>query len=534
MAVIFSRRFSSLLLAVILLFTGCRSPQIEQNDITVSVIADGMEQSVKVPIGSIVQYALVATGVKLGDLDRVEPSVFTILSAGTSIKVIRVREEFETQQIIIPYERQDVRNESFPEGESRMIQTGQNGLKEITIRHLYVDGAEVSSATIKEVFQQQPVPEIVMIGIQKQFAPLTIPGILAYIAGGNAWLMDGSTTNRRALVTTGDLDGNVFNLSPDGAWLLFTRKSSKPTDQEINTLWVARTAEKTPELINLKISNIVHFAGFVPGLVNTISYSTVEPRLAPPGWQANNDLYQITFNIGGGTTKPKKIVETNAGGIYGSWGSTYAWSPKGDKLAYVRPDGIGLVDLNTGVLTPLIHITPFNTHRPWAWIPGFAWGADGNTLYLGEHAASDGLISAEESPFFDLYAVSLVNNAIVRLAEKTGMFAYPSISSLLQSETEKSYSVAYLEAIFPEQSETSRYRLVIMDRDGSNRRILFPEEGQPGIEVPQAPIWAPSPRPDGSFFLAIIYQGNLLLIDTTSDHVQSVTGDGLMTNIDWK
>jgi Tol biopolymer transport system component len=90
-----------------------------------------------------------------------------------------------------------------------------------------------------------------------------------------------------------------------------------------------------------------------------------------------------------------------------------------------------------------------------------------------------------------------------------------------------------MEAIFPEQSETSRYRLVIMDRDGSNRRELFPEEGRPGLEV-QTPTWAPSPRPDGSEFLAVIYQGNLWLIDVTTGQAQPVTGDGLMSNIDWK
>jgi hypothetical protein len=520
------------LLACLLFLAACTSPQIGQGDITVSITADGATQPVKVPAGSTVQEALTAIGLKLGELDRLEPPSYTVLSDGAAIKMVRVREEFETQQLVIPYEHQDVRNESLSEGETRLIQSGQNGLKEITIRHLYEDGIQVSSATVKEITLQQPVPEIVMIGVQTPYAPLTIPGKLAYLAGGNAWLMEGSTANRRPLVTTGDLDERIFVLSPDRTWLLFTRKSAKPADQEINTLWVVSTTTETPKPVDTKISNVVHFAGWMPGEANTILYSTVEPRLAPPGWQANNDLYKATFYLAGGTTKPKKLIESNAGGIYGWWGTTYAWSPNSAKLAYARPDGIGFVDEN-GKLIPLLDVTPFNTHGDWAWIPGLAWGADSATLYVVTHAPSGGLASAEESPFFDLRAVSLVNSANVRLVEKAGMFAYPAVSPLLQSGTEKAYSVAYLEAIFPEQSEISRYRLVVVDRDGSNRRVLFPDKGLPGLEV-QTPAWAPGPNPDDGNFLAVIYQGNLCLIDATTGQAQPVTGDGLMSKIDWK
>ena len=62
------------------------------------------------------------------------------------------------------------------------------------------------------------------------------------------------------------------------------------------------------------------------------------------------------------------------------------------------------------------------------------------------------------------------------------MFAYVSVSSVQPSSRERPYEVAYLQAIFPEQSETSRYRVVVMDRDGSNRRTIFPANDAPGLE----------------------------------------------------
>jgi resuscitation-promoting factor RpfB len=522
------------LLTGILFLTACGSPQITQGNITVSITADGATQQVKVAAGSTVGQALTNAGLTPGNLDRVDPPTYTVLSDGAAIKLVRVREEFETKQEVIPYEHQEMQNESLTAGETRLLQEGKNGLKEITIRHVYEDGVEVSNSKISETILEPETPEIIMRGVQASFPPVSIPGKIAYlVTGGNAWLMEGSTVSRRPLVTTGDLDGQIFTLSPDGNWLLFTRKSSKPADEQINTLWVVDTTSADPEPVSLNISNVVHFADWVPDKPTTIVWSTVEPRAAAPGWQANNDIYQARFVPTGGTTKPVKILDANAGGIYGWWGTSFFWAPDGSRLVYARPDGIGFVDLEAGSLRPLLDITPLNTHGDWAWVPGFAWGADSQTVYLVTHGPATGLVSAEESTDFDLSAVSLANSTNVNIAAQVGMFASPSASHLHQNGNEYSYSVAYMEAIFPDQSATSRYRLVVMDRDGSNRRELFPEVGQVGLEV-QMPLWSPAPGPGGDDFIAVIYKGNLWLIDAVTGAAQQVTGDGLILRMDWK
>jgi hypothetical protein len=228
-----------------------------------------------------------------------------------------------------------------------------------------------------------------------------------------------------------------------------------------------------------------------------------------------------------------KVLDASSGGVYGWWGMTFAFSAEG-RLAYARPDGIGLVDLDGKYLKPLLSITPFNTHGDWAWLPSLTWGADGKTLYFISHAPPPSLVSAEDSPFFDIDAVLLENNTTVPIAQQTGMFAYPSVSSLQSSTRERPYQVAYLQAIFPSQSETSRYRVVVMDRDGSNRRTIFPPDDAPGLE-PQTLAWAPDViEGQSGDFLALIYQGNLWLLDSGNGQAYQVTGDGLVTRIDWK
>jgi hypothetical protein len=514
-----------------LIMAACQ-PQILQRDVSITISVDGQALEGKIPAGSTVQEALDSAGVTLGELDRLDPPAYSLLSDGSSIRVTRVREEFETQQAVIPFDHQELRNESLPQGETRLLQSGANGLKEITVRHVYEDDIETSSNVVRVVILQASQPQIIMVGVQSPFSPLAIPGKLAYVAGGNAWIMEGSTANRRPVVTTGDLDGRILSISPSGNWLLFSRKSTQPAGEEINTLWVVNIEEGQQTPIDLEVSNVVHFGSWIPD-TRTVVFSTVEPRQAAPGWQANNDLYTLKFTLNGPLGKPAEIVEANAGGIYGWWGSTYVYSPDGKGLAYTRPDGIGLVDMKEGRLIPLLDITPLQTRSDWAWIPGLAWGLDSATLYVVTHAPAGGLVSAEESPYFDLNAISLANSANVLLDANTGMFAYPTPSPLTESALENGYQVAFLEAVFPEQSDTSRYRLVTMDRDGSNRSVLFPEEGLPGLE-PQIPAWAPQPTAEGAFLLAILYQGNLWMIDTGNGQAYQITGDGLMDKVDWK
>src|SRR6185436_7995606 len=102
-----------LLLAVLLAFSllvSCRSPQVTGEDITITINADGETRNVTVPAGSTVSQALGSAGITVGELDQANPPPYSVLSAGDSIDLTHVEEIFETEEQIIPFERQVVRN----------------------------------------------------------------------------------------------------------------------------------------------------------------------------------------------------------------------------------------------------------------------------------------------------------------------------------------------------------------------------------------------------------------------------------------
>jgi hypothetical protein len=391
---------------------------------------------------------------------------------------------------------------------------------------------------VNSVILKEALPEIRMIGVQTPFAPVKIPGKLYYMRDGNLWVIEESTGSRRAVLTIGDLDGRIFSVSDSGEWALITRRAA--VEGRINNLWAAYLGgdplDEDKRLIDLNVTNVLYFADWAPGSTTKIYFSTVEPRPTAPGWQANNDLHYLTFAGTGWTTKWATVLEPNAGGVYGWWGTAFQWSPDGAQLAYNRPDGVGLVDVKTGEMTPTLEITPLQTYRDWAWAPGLTWGPDGKTLYVVNHAAPGGTVSPEESQNFDLAALLIGSRQALPLVTQTGMFAYPLASSLQDIGGGPDYQIAYLQAQFPERSETSHYRLGIMDRDGSDRRLLFPPEESTGL-TPQVHwgAWSPAALPEsGNYAVAVIYEGNLWLVDAATGRATQVTGDGLTTRVLWR
>ncbi|MCI0521912.1 MAG: G5 domain-containing protein [Chloroflexi bacterium] len=516
-------------LALLALLAACAPPQLTQAVIQVSIVADGQIMPVEIPAGSSVQEALQTAALSLGPLDRVEPEIYTLLTNGAAVRVVRVTEEFSVVQEAISFEQQVLQTDSLPVNQKRLLQEGSNGLKEITYRQVFEDGAEISQQPVKAVIVREPIPEIIMVGIQRPYAPLEIPGRLVYLLSGSAWMMEQNTANRRPLVASGDLDGRILSLSDDGAWLLFTRRSDK--EDEINTLWVAHLASEPVKEIPLGVSDIIHFADWVPGSTAKVIFSTAEFQRGVPGWRANNDLYVLSFSATGWVSnwKSKPVLEANVGGVYGWWGSAFAWSPQADRLAYSRPDGIGLVNYADGAQTSLLQNAPLLTQGDWAWSPGFSWSPDGGALYTVVHNPP------QESQSFDMVAVPAAGGPAIPLARETGMFAYPVASPEGALATgEIGYQVAFLQAAFSNQSQTSPYRLWVLDRDGSNRRELFPQPGQPGLE-PQQVVWSPQPLTDGSGYnIALLYAGNLWLVSPSTGEARQVTGDQQTNRITWK
>lgn len=495
----------------------------------VNIVDGNSEQSIRVTKGTTVQQILSRADITLDNLDRTEPPSYTVINNSITINVIRVKEEFTIKDIEVPFERQTIQNESLLSGETRLLQPGKNGHRQVTYRKLFENGKQISESIFSQTTITNSVPEIVMVGVAKPFNPVTIPGKLAYIVAGNAWLMEGTTGNRFPIVNTGDLDGYVFSISYDGKWLLYSRKMTQKAS-EMNSLWVINLDSGKLTAIDLGISNVVSHANWVPGQANTITYSTVEPISSAPGWQSDNNLFILSFSEGGSVWRNEKIIDTNGGGQYGWWGTDYYWSPDGSTLAFSRPDSIGYVDFATHSLVTTLQVLPYKSHSDWAWVSQLGWSPDSKRFFFSAHIESDGVSDPESSPLFSLASMNETDASVSFISDNWGMFANPSPSPITHYGH---YYLASYRAIDPNLSNSSRYQLILMDRDGSNARVVFPPPGSAGMD-PKRLVWSPDQPVGQPYFLAVIYEKNLWLIDSDSGDYFQITGDGLIDNIDWK
>lgn len=491
---------------VLSLLVAC-APAAQQ--ISISIQVDGETRDLSIPSSSSVRDALAEANIELGDLDRTEPPTYSVLEDGDEVRVIRVIEEFETEQLEQPFISRTLPNEGLPAGEQRLIQNGANGLQEVHYRLLYEDGLLVSRTEVSSAILKQPVEEIIMIGAQSPFSSVPVAGRLAFLSAGNAWVLEGSSGARRPVVVTGDLDGRIFEVSPDGRWLLFSREASLGDD--INELWVASLNAEEPVLVDLSVSNVVHYAGWIPGEDDRVAFSTVEPSINPPGWQANNDLKYVSFTEAGFSER-RVMLNPRKDGFYAWWGMTFAWSPSGGRLAFSRPDGVGTVNLGSNNLNVWSSLPAYQTGSDWAWIPGLAW-LDDDSFYYVRYSVNPSA--------FDLVLADESSEELI--ASDVGMFASP----VVEPDGEQ---VAFLRAFTPSQSDISAYELMVATPAGVSTP-LFPPEGAAGLQ-PQRVAWSPSA--ESGPLIAFVYEGNLWVVNVLTGEAQQLTGDGLVTVVSWR
>ena len=488
----------------------------------VTLIADGQEQWLQITNPDLtVRDLLDATGLDLEQLDRVEPDLYVVVTEGMAIVVTRVSEAFVTEGQILPFGHKTVKSEGVPEGERRLLQAGSNGELEITYRVTLEDDVEVSREEVSRQVLAQPVDETVLVGVQGELTSVPISGTVVYLSGGNAWIMRQSNELRRNITGSSDLDGRVFALSEDGSRLLFTRTIPGDENTPINSLWLARTSLVGEDPEYLGVTDVV-WAEWAPG-GRRLAYSTAERTGGVPGWKARNDLWVMTLaDEGSGNDATIEQLLSPTGDIpYAWWGRSYAWSPSGDYLAYAQADQVGVVSVTDHVPVPLASFPEYRTQSHWAWVPGVSWSPDGYLLTFVAHEGDlEGLLP-EDSPVFSLRIASVDGEQRMRLAEEVGMWSQPRWSLLDDG------LLAYGQAQSPRNSQDSRYELFVMDRDGSNKRRLFPSEGFMGLIAPDV-AWSPY---GGA--LLFEYEGNLYSVDLDTAELAQLTSDGQSSHPRW-
>jgi resuscitation-promoting factor RpfB len=524
--------YLSIPLALILsLISACQSaPEIPPMVIT--VVADGRSYIYNTTEPLSVGEFLREVEVELGELDAVNPPQYTQISDQMRITVVRIRQIEECENRVIPFQRQTVPSESVPPGEEQLIQPGVNGEEQICYRVEMRDGVagqRIVSGEPRVI--REPTDERIAFGPTTMLDPVEITGTVVYISDQNAWVMSGNSNDRRPVTNTGDLDGKVFSLSPDGRSLIYTRSLTRDGSFS-NELWLVpdvRAAQPSP--VQLRPSNIL-YAEWVPGQPNTISYSRAEPRQTNPGYSAFNDLWLTTIDPQNGAEISIEpiIEERTSGGLYGWWGTEFKWSPDGQALAYIHADAVGTVNLETGALTPLLRYEVYAPLGDWSWRSSVSWSPDANLIATTVHGPPIGDERPDRSPVFNI-AVASTNGAFqADLIERAGMWSLPQFSPLLpNSGTFPAGYLAYLLARQPLNSinDTAEYDLYIADRDGSNARRVFPPENQRGMTSREY-TWGPDGRA-----LVVVYQGNLWLIDAQTAIARQLTLDGQASRPVW-
>lgn len=514
-----SRRFISLLFLVILLMLTACGPGRLPEQVLVSLTSDGETQELLLPQGSTVRDALRSASITLAELDRVRPPETSQLISGMPITVTRVIQTGEQVTETVPYISQTQPDTTLPPGERRILQAGRNGILATNYRLTYEDGKLVNRVELGQEVIATPIPEIARVGLKDDFNTVPLSGTLVYLSNNNAYVMRDVSGNKRALTTDSDLDAHVFSLSPDGRWLLYTRGSTST----LNSLWFVDTTLAVPEPQALKINGVL-WADFSPD-GKSIAYSRAEPSPGLPGWKALNDLSIVPFN-NGKLGKSNEIIKASATAPYAWWGTNYAWSPDGKWLAYGNTAEIGLIS-PTARITRTLPITDFaayNTRSTWAWTPALSWSPDGQFLATQIHSPSPSGESDEDSPAFDVAVLQVSGTLQTPLAVGAGMWATPQWLGTLPANSEIMFGMAET----PYASDTSRYMLYVMDRDGSNRQLLFPPEGQPGIRgLPDFDI-----SPDGRS-VVVAYQGDLYWINLNTGLTRRLSADGSISLPRW-
>jgi len=500
--------------------SGCQAelPQSAvRSPIQISLTVDGETYNLNTEATNV-RELLNEAGITLDEDDQVQPPPFTPLAGGETITVVRLREEIETITSSIPFDRKTVRNEAMEADDPPLIvQAGKDGLLETTIRIVYKDGLEAERWPTQSITIAEPQDEIVMIGIGVTRGNVSFPGKLAYMSDGTAVILQGSAAFPEQLDVGGGLDGRVFDLSPSGSHLLFTRVDGD-LDTFNNSLYLIET-ERGAEPRALGITDVL-WAGWNPASeadIGQIAYTTAISTSQPPGWEANNDLWLAEIPIDAkAELEPEQIIEAYPA-LYGWWGGNYAWSPDGARIGYSYANEIGLINLEPArseeQRVQLQSFTEFNTLADWVWVPTLTWSPDGRFLAYTTHNSED-----PDETVFDSWVMDTVTGVNGRFVENAGMWAHLNWAG----SANVADPIAFLRTTNPLDSQRSSYTLWLMDQDGSNARQIYPAANENSYFPRQQRFmaWGPS---GGE--IAFVYNNALYLYNIETDAARRLTDD---------
>jgi uncharacterized protein YabE (DUF348 family) len=151
-----------------------------QRAVPVTIVADGVTLETRTH-GTTVADALAQAGVILVGLDYTIPSEDSALQPGTRVRVIRVTEEVLTQQETLTFDTIFQADSTLELDQQNVTQVGQAGLRQISTRVRYENGAEISRTVEADTIVREPVNGVISYGTNIVVRSLDTPdGMIQY------------------------------------------------------------------------------------------------------------------------------------------------------------------------------------------------------------------------------------------------------------------------------------------------------------------------------------------------------------------
>lgn len=107
------------------------------------------------------------------EISQVENTDFLEAGISSAYEIKRNGGRTITEEIVIPYEEETVKDYSIPVGESKIEQTGEDGLRVIKYQVDFINGEEVDRRQLSDEVVKEPVKRIVLEGARATSATVT-------------------------------------------------------------------------------------------------------------------------------------------------------------------------------------------------------------------------------------------------------------------------------------------------------------------------------------------------------------------------
>jgi len=132
--------------------------------VPIEVTVDGQTKKI-MTCKDTVKEALADSSVKLQESDRLEGAALDDkIVKDMRIKLIRVKQEYVTEKVSIPYKVISKENERLDKGVQRSVREGKEGIREKLFKVVMEDGKAIAKELVRDTIVLNPVDKVVELG----------------------------------------------------------------------------------------------------------------------------------------------------------------------------------------------------------------------------------------------------------------------------------------------------------------------------------------------------------------------------------